>query len=148
MGQIVETWPIDTSDEAHFVATHGSNYGHISSRVSALADAAHKLIYNGGKLQDGIIIDQDEWDLLTQQKQAILNKEKKGQIARMKRQTGLAIIKTKERCSIEIEGIKTVCDEQVVQCEIEKQVFIKSITGRGFFKRIALAFRIVFLRKT
>jgi len=154
-GKIVETWPINTASEAKFVATHGSNYGHISSRVSALADAAHKLLYDGGKLVNAVIIDQDEWNLLINQKQTLLNEKKREQIIRLRHQKELAVSKTKERCAVEIESVKMVCDEmlsqaedRIVECEVEKQDYINSLTGRGFFRRIALAFRIVFLRKT
>jgi hypothetical protein len=43
-GEIIERWPINTPEDAQFVARHGTAYWKASEKVSKLADIAHKLL--------------------------------------------------------------------------------------------------------
>lgn len=43
-GNIVETWPLDTEEQANFLKLHGSSYIGVSELVSEIAEAVETLI--------------------------------------------------------------------------------------------------------
>jgi hypothetical protein len=43
-GDIVEEWPLDTPDDARFLATHGTSYYGVSGKVSRIADLVFELM--------------------------------------------------------------------------------------------------------
>lgn len=43
-GTIVEKWPLNTPEQARFLATHGTSYAGASDHVSRIADAVHVLM--------------------------------------------------------------------------------------------------------
>jgi hypothetical protein len=43
-GTIVERWPLNTLEQARFLATHGTSYAGASDHVSRIADAVHALM--------------------------------------------------------------------------------------------------------
>lgn len=50
-GSIVEEWPLNTRDEAKFLATHGTSYYGATDKVSRIADLVYELMTEDSTFQ-------------------------------------------------------------------------------------------------
>ncbi len=162
-GNIVEKWPVNSYEEATFAESHGSNYGSVSQRVDFLARAARELLIDEDGPKKPILIDSEDWKYLVEQKELKLRGKWEDALARVRSEKRVATAKVREKFRDEVEGIREQRDSNIntmqEQCDAKVNELLKDcnakvdglldgLTNRGFFKRVALAFRIVFQRKT
>jgi len=158
LGKIVETWPVNTKSEAIFLASHGTNYGKASSRVSDLADVATRLILKNGHLyetaENPVIVTQEEWSLLVEEKEKKLEAKAEVKLKLMRQQREVERRQAEDERKNVIEWVGKERDEAMVaartdfeqQIQDQKQIVIDELTGLPLLKRVSAAIKLIFKR--